>query len=145
MTADNHNFRKNERKIFSRNGHDAPIGLIRLTKIVFARRRFALPGRQVRAARSTHTQPICRRGRGLHARAEPPPNEPQDRILGVLFLHRSRSPGVTDPAKSHRRANLNCHISFKINILTTYPQVAVQPIRFLIESKKLLFCTPVTD
>ncbi|CCD89595.1 hypothetical protein BRAO285_70002 [Bradyrhizobium sp. ORS 285] len=37
------------------------------------------------------------------------------------------------------------HISLKFNALTTYPQVAVQPIGFLIESKKLLFCTPVTD
>jgi hypothetical protein len=41
--------------------------------------------------------------------------------------------------------NQKRHISFKINALTSYPQAAVQLIRFLIESKKLLFCTPVTD
>jgi len=53
------------------------------------------------------------------------------RILAVLFPPRSGTPGVTDPPESHGRANPNCHISFKINILTTYPQVAVQPFRFL--------------
>ena len=54
----------------------------------------------------------------------------------VPFRGLSRAPGKT-PASAAQI----CHVPFKISVLTTYPQVAVQLVRFLIESKKLLFCT----
>jgi len=67
MTAVKHDFRKNEREIFSRNGHDALIGMMRLAKIFFARGRLALrragPFRKIAPTRNRFARRVtaCKR------------------------------------------------------------------------------------
>src|SRR4051794_35203546 len=77
--------------------------------------------------------------------------QPRHRTAPAPRIHPAGFPRtISDPdSPSERRVTATTAsirpIYIKINILTSYPQGAVQLTGFLIESKKLLFCTPVTD